>query len=93
MRYRIEFKQITGQELDNHCPFVPDDREYGSGFLSIMNDATWINGVSGVIRDGANAIVVTSDSSLEELKADFVPTLQRNWARLRAISFRQTDAG
>ena len=92
MRYRIEFKQIDVQDLDRHCPSVPDDREYESGFLTVMSDATWIDGVTDVARDGSSAIIVTSSLALDDLKTEFVPTLQRNWARLRAIGFRQIDA-
>ena len=83
MRHRIAFREITPEDLDRHCPFMPEPHEFDMHLAALAHEALWVEGVSSVERDGSHAIVVDTDSSEDVLKQRLVPLLQHHWASLR----------
>ena len=83
MKHRILFREITREDLDRHCHFMPEDHEFEMHLDALANEALWIEGVSAVDRDGSHAIVVTTEATEDFLKQQFIPLLQRHWEYLR----------
>lgn len=83
MQHRVVFREITREDLDRHCPFMPEEQEFEMHLNALAQDAEWLEGVTEVRSDGSHAIVVTTDATLDLLKERLVPLLQDHWAYLR----------
>ena len=93
MQYRVVFREITPNDLDRNCLFMPEDHEFDMHLMAIAQEASWLEGVTEVHRDGSHAIVVTTDAELDVIKERFVPLLQNHWAHLRFSDFDLRDTG
>jgi len=85
MQHRIVFREITENDLNRDCPFMPEENEFEMHLGALANDAEWLEGVTVVHRDGSHAIVVTTDATLDVLKERLIPLLQNHWAYLRIV--------
>lgn len=83
MQHRIVFREITREDIDMHCRFMPEDHEFEIHLNALANDVEWLAGVTEVSREGSNVIVVTTDATLDILKERLTPLLQSHWAYLR----------
>lgn len=87
MHHRVVFREITCDDLDRHCRFMPEEHEFEMHLRALAQDAAWLEGVAEVHREGSHAIVVATDAPLEVMKERFIPILQSHWAHLRLSSF------
>ncbi len=91
MLYRVVFREITQEDLDRNCPFVPEAHVFEMYLEAVVHDASCLDGVTEVYRDGSHAIVLTTDAALDVIKERFTPILQDHWAHLRMSSFDLPD--
>lgn len=83
MQHRIVFQEITRQDINTSCRYMPPKDEFAIFFSAFANDVERLQGVTEVIRDGTHAIVVKTDATLDVLKEWLVPLLRHYWERLR----------
>lgn len=83
MQHRVVFREITLEDIDRHCRFMPEEHEFEMHLGALAHDAARLEGVTEVSRDGSHAIFVTTDATLEVLKEKLVPLLQNHWPYLR----------
>ncbi|WP_144409234.1 hypothetical protein [Pseudoxanthomonas suwonensis] len=83
MQHRVVFREITNDDFDHHCHFMPEEHEFEMHLNALAHDAEWLEGVTEVRRDGSHAIIVKTDATLGLLKERLVPLLQNHWAHLR----------
>lgn len=91
MHHRVVFREITREDLDRNCHFMPEEHEFEMHLVALAQDAERLEGVIEVHRDGSHAIVVETDAPLEAMKERFVPLLQHHWAKLRLSSFEPSN--
>lgn len=83
MLYHFVFREITSDDLDNHCHFMPEEHEFEMHMEALAHDIEWLEGVTVVRRDGSHGISVEADTARDLLKKQLVPLLQNHWAYLR----------
>lgn len=83
MKYIFVFREITNDDLDTYCRFMPEEHEFEAHINALAHDIEWLEGVTEVRRDGSHTISIETDTGHDLLKRQLVPLLQNNWAYLR----------
>lgn len=83
MKHRIIFREISHQDLDKQCIFMPEEHDFEIHLEALVNDIKQLECVTDAHRDGSHAIMVVTSSTLDALKKNLIPFLQHHWAYLR----------
>ncbi|EIC2574690.1 TPA: hypothetical protein ACX3EK_002627 [Vibrio parahaemolyticus] len=90
MKYRLGLKEITEDDVNAQCPFMPEPEDYQMYVAAFADDFNQLDIVeSAVVENNSVIIKLAEGADIEQLRQVSISIHQNYWDYLRTTGFEK----